>query len=113
MHPFVLAILVAVNSSDVGPDDVSQRDRPRGAFLNILKRRAHEPSLTPQCSMDAQSPDQTRSALVLYGSETGNAQEVAEELGALAERLRFATHVSELNQSNPVCTISQEHLNKP
>jgi len=52
--------------------------------------------------MDTQSPGQARSALILYGSETGNAQEVAEELGALAERLRFATHVSELNQSKPV-----------
>ncbi|KAJ5665068.1 Oxidoreductase FAD/NAD(P)-binding [Penicillium maclennaniae] len=51
--------------------------------------------------MDTQSPGRTRSALILYGSETGNAQEVAEELGALAERLRFATHVSELNQSRP------------
>jgi hypothetical protein len=44
-----------------------------------------------------------RSVLILYGSETGNAQEVAEELGALTERLRFATHVSELNQCKPVC----------
>jgi flavodoxin len=49
------------------------------------------------------SPQQLRSALILYGSETGNAQEVAEELGALTERLRFATHVCELNQSSPVC----------
>ncbi|KKK26546.1 hypothetical protein ARAM_002953 [Aspergillus rambellii] len=40
---------------------------------------------------------QKRSALVLYGSETGNAQEVAEEIGALAERLHFTTHVSALN----------------
>lgn len=45
-----------------------------------------------------------RSVLILYGSETGNAQEVAEELGALAERLRFTTHVSELNQCKPVCS---------
>lgn len=56
--------------------------------------------------MTMQSHDHTRSALVLYGSETGNAQEVAEELGALAERLHFATHVSELNQSSPVCAIA-------
>lgn len=38
-----------------------------------------------------------RRALVLYGSETGNAQDVAEELGRLAERLRFDTDVVELN----------------
>lgn len=59
--------------------------------------------------METQSPDHTRSALILYGSETGNAQEVAEELGALAERLRFATHVSELNQSKPVSAILNRH----
>ncbi|KAF1925650.1 sulfite reductase flavo protein alpha-component [Didymella exigua CBS 183.55] len=43
---------------------------------------------------DTQSP---RRALVLYGSETGNAQDVAEEMGRLAERLRFDTEVAELN----------------
>lgn len=43
-----------------------------------------------------------RTALVLYGSETGNAQEVAEELGALAERLHFVTHVAEMNSVKAV-----------
>jgi flavodoxin len=43
---------------------------------------------------DSQS---VRRALVLYGSETGNAQDVAEEMGRLAERLRFETEVAELN----------------
>ncbi|KAF2497530.1 riboflavin synthase domain-like protein [Lophium mytilinum] len=38
-----------------------------------------------------------RTALVLYGSETGNSQEVAEELGRTAERLRFSTQVCEFN----------------
>ncbi|KAJ5908406.1 Oxidoreductase FAD/NAD(P)-binding [Penicillium taxi] len=47
-----------------------------------------------------------RSVLILYGSETGNAQEVAEELGALTERLRFNTHISELNQSKPDALLS-------
>ncbi|KAE8149981.1 hypothetical protein BDV25DRAFT_129915 [Aspergillus avenaceus] len=42
-----------------------------------------------------------RSALVLYGSETGNAQEVAEEVGALAERLHFVTQVVELDLVTP------------
>ncbi|OKL57796.1 NADPH-dependent diflavin oxidoreductase 1 [Talaromyces atroroseus] len=41
--------------------------------------------------------ERARTALVLYGSETGNAQEVAEELGRTAERLRFVTHVGECN----------------
>lgn len=39
----------------------------------------------------------SRSALILYGSETGNAQDVAEELGRLTERLHFLTRVSDLN----------------
>ncbi|KAF2686227.1 sulfite reductase flavo protein alpha-component [Lentithecium fluviatile CBS 122367] len=43
------------------------------------------------------SPLQARRALVLYGSETGNAQDVAEELGRIAERLRFDAEVAELN----------------
>jgi sulfite reductase alpha subunit-like flavoprotein len=76
-------------------DDVSQRDRQ----LAILEmRRGTQTTITRMAS----GPDQTRSALILYGSETGNAQEVAEELGSLAERLRFATQVCELNQSSPV-----------
>jgi sulfite reductase alpha subunit-like flavoprotein len=44
-----------------------------------------------------------RTALILYGSETGNAQDVAEELGRLCERLRFQTQVAELNAVNLVC----------
>ncbi|KAH8667349.1 NADPH-dependent FMN/FAD containing oxidoreductase [Tricladium varicosporioides] len=38
-----------------------------------------------------------RSALVLYGSETGNSQDVAEELGRMVERLHFVTRVSEMD----------------
>lgn len=44
-----------------------------------------------------------RTALVLYGSETGNAQDVAEELGKLCERLRFETRVAELDSITLVC----------
>ncbi|KAJ5628629.1 hypothetical protein N7490_010857 [Penicillium lividum] len=54
---------------------------------------------------DSQRPGHLRSILILYGSETGNAQEVAEELGAVTERLRFVTHVSELNQVKPVSQL--------
>jgi sulfite reductase alpha subunit-like flavoprotein len=39
-----------------------------------------------------------RTALVLYGSETGNSHEVAEELGRVAERLHFVTRVCEMDQ---------------
>lgn len=49
---------------------------------------------TSQCTQDVLS---SRTALVLYGSETGNSQDVAEEMGRLTERLRFNTQVSELN----------------
>ncbi|KAL7788942.1 hypothetical protein V8C37DRAFT_223208 [Trichoderma ceciliae] len=40
---------------------------------------------------------QERSVLVLYGSETGNAQDIAEELGRLCQRLHFKSHVEELD----------------
>ncbi|KAI9640040.1 NAPDH-dependent diflavin reductase [Ciborinia camelliae] len=38
-----------------------------------------------------------RNALILYGSETGNSQDVAEELGRVMERLHFITRVSEMD----------------
>jgi sulfite reductase alpha subunit-like flavoprotein len=47
-----------------------------------------------------------RSALFLYGSETGNSQDVAEDLGRLAERLHFETRVCEMDAVEIVC-----HLN--
>ena len=43
-----------------------------------------------------------RSALILYGSETGNAHDIAEELGSITERLHFQTHVSKLDAAEPV-----------
>lgn len=49
-----------------------------------------------------QSRSGKRTALILYGSETGNAQEVAEELGQLVERLHFITHVYEFNAAKAV-----------
>ena len=45
----------------------------------------------------------SRRALVVYGSETGNAQDVAEEMGRVVERLRFETEVAELNAISLVC----------
>ena len=46
-----------------------------------------------------------RSALILYGSETGNSQDVAEELGCMAERLHFMTRVTEMDAVDIVCLI--------
>ena len=39
-----------------------------------------------------------RTALIAFGSETGNAQDIAEELGRLTRRLHFDTRVTELNE---------------
>ena len=38
-----------------------------------------------------------RRILIAYGSETGNSQDSAEDLGRLAERLHFETWVCEMN----------------
>jgi len=43
-----------------------------------------------------------RTALILYGSETGTAQDVAEELDGVARRLRFTTELKELNATDLV-----------
>lgn len=46
-----------------------------------------------------------RSALITYGSETGNAQDVAEELTQMAERLHFLTRVCTLDEVEPVSLL--------
>jgi hypothetical protein len=38
-----------------------------------------------------------RTALILYGSETGNSQEAAEQLGRITERFLFLTKVIEMD----------------
>ncbi|OCL11490.1 riboflavin synthase domain-like protein [Glonium stellatum] len=55
------------------------------------------PSSLASISQSAGDALAGRTALVLYGSETGNAQDIAEELSRIAERLRFNTQVSDLN----------------
>ena len=45
---------------------------------------------------------QSRTVAILYGTETGNSQDLAEELGSVAERLHFTTIVSEMNNFQPV-----------
>ena len=60
-------------------------------------------------STNAGPPSHGRTALVLYGSETGTAQDVAHELGQITERLHFAAHVVELN-SIDVDLLSQSDL---
>ena len=46
-----------------------------------------------------------RTALILYGSETGNSQDVADELGRIAERLHFVTRVGEMDDIEIVCPL--------
>lgn len=48
-------------------------------------------------TMNMNSKPLGRSALITYGSETGNAQDFADDLGRLTQRLRFVTRVCPLN----------------
>ncbi|KAH8894078.1 riboflavin synthase domain-like protein [Thozetella sp. PMI_491] len=49
-------------------------------------------------SQVAQSPtNSNRSILILYGSETGNAEEIASDLGDMTQRLHFYTVVDEMD----------------
>ena len=43
-----------------------------------------------------------RSALILFGTETGNASDYAQELGLLIERLHFWTNIAPLDSIEPV-----------
>ncbi|TPX14381.1 uncharacterized protein E0L32_005577 [Thyridium curvatum] len=51
----------------------------------------------PPASNTIQDELQERSLLILYASETGNSQDIAEELGRMARRLHFHTDVEEMN----------------
>lgn len=52
---------------------------------------------------------QNRSALVAYGSETGNAFDYAEELGRMLERIYFSTLVSKLDATDTASTQAMEY----
>ena len=51
-----------------------------------------------------------RSALVAYGSETGNAYDYAEELGRILERIHFSTNVSQLDAIETVSRRKKKKL---
>ena len=53
--------------------------------------------------MDHEGDPHRRSALVLYGSETGNAFDCAQELGRMTERIHFWAHVTSLDSIELVC----------
>ena len=68
----------------------------------------HSSPYTLSARLIAELPSMTesadsRTALVLYGSETGNAQDLAEELGRTTQRLHFSTEVVSLDNVEPVC----------
>jgi sulfite reductase alpha subunit-like flavoprotein len=100
---------MSIKSSDFGltsfrpvarkPQNWRGTEKPKYGCIYFINKSTGNMS-----ERQAQRP-RKRSALVLYGSETGNAQEVAEELGTLAERLHFITQVSELNHVKPVCLL--------
>lgn len=48
--------------------------------------------------MDEHAGLQGRRMAILYGSETGNSEDMAMELGEMAERLRFCTDVDEMDK---------------
>lgn len=48
---------------------------------------------------------ENRSLLVLYGTETGKSQEIAQEVGRAAESQRFQTQVEEMNDV-PLVSLS-------
>ncbi len=47
------------------------------------------------------SDPRQRSALVAYGSETGNSFDYAEEIGRSLERIHFSSHVANLDAVDP------------
>lgn len=55
---------------------------------------------------------ENRSMLVLYGTETGKSQEIAQEIGRAAEGLRFQTQVEEMNDVPLVSSTTHHHRTK-
>ena len=57
-------------------------------------------------SMDCNT---NKSALIAYGTETGNAHDYAEELGRILERIHFWVHVSGLDVVDTASTRASDH----
>ncbi|KAK3718206.1 NAPDH-dependent diflavin reductase [Vermiconidia calcicola] len=67
-----------------------------------MERAGHDNALLAHSGKNTHVPQKqgkSRTALILYGSETGNAQDVAEEVGRMAERLRFDTTVLDMDSA--------------
>ena len=54
---------------------------------------------------------QNRSALVAYGSETGNAYDYADEVARILERIHFWTHVSKLDAIDTASRQTRKYSN--
>lgn len=67
-----------------------------GTILTVLARRIIATIMTTNGQQIG------RSALILFGSETGNACDYAEEFGRISERLHFHTTVAKLDDVKPV-----------
>ena len=59
--------------------------------------------------MEMGSNGLNKSVHVLYGSETGNAQDMAEELGRMCSRLHFTTQVEAMNSVDLVSGTVASH----
>ena len=60
-------------------------------------------SSTPHAAaIPSTSPEQSRKLLILYGTQTGTAMEVAERLAREGKRRHFATQVTGLDQFDRV-----------
>lgn len=51
-----------------------------------------------------------RSIVILFGSETGNSEEIATELGKMAQRLHFQTVVDEMDNFKLVGNAAFRHF---
>jgi sulfite reductase alpha subunit-like flavoprotein len=56
---------------------------------------------------------QDRTVLVLYGSETGNAQDMAEDVGKMCQRLHFHVDVEEMDAAELVSLSQFQFQSRP
>ena len=59
---------------------------------------------------DVEAEEDPRSITILYATETGNAQDVAEQLARLCRRLHFAVHVSSLEDYSAVYELPVDYF---
>lgn len=78
-----------------------------------LESRPHKNTLdliVPNMAEVVPGQRHDRRALILFGSETGNSEDVAECLGQVVERLHFVSRVCEMNEVDLVCLSYLLHV---